>query len=157
MAFDGYNWGTVQTGSTWRPFTSITGTIYAGLAAKGKPIMIPETASTELGGDKAAWIAAILPALKTSLPAIKALVWFHMNKETDWRINSSLTAQAAFVPMARDAVLQPLRWARGWRWARRRGPGKPGTLRYLNIRIVWAHGAESGAAARRRTPMNALF
>jgi len=107
MAFDGYNWGTVQTGSSWRTFASITSTIYAGLAAKGKPIMIPETASTEMGGDKAAWITAILPALKTSFPAIKAFVWFHMNKETDWRIDSSTQSRDAFVPMARDPYFNP--------------------------------------------------
>jgi len=107
MAFDGYNWGTVQTGSVWRTFSTITGTIYAGLAAKNKPIMIPETASTEMGGDKAAWIAAILPALKGSFPAIKALVWFHMNKETDWRIDSSSQSRDAFVPMARDPYFNP--------------------------------------------------
>ena len=34
MGFDGYNWGTVQTGSSWRTFASIAGTIYAGFAAK---------------------------------------------------------------------------------------------------------------------------
>ena len=52
----------------WQTFATIAGAIYAGLAAKGKPIMIPETASAELGGDKAAWIAAILPALKSDVP-----------------------------------------------------------------------------------------
>ena len=107
MAFDGYNWGTVQAGSSWRAFTAITGTIYAGLAAKGKPIMIPEMASAEQGGDKAAWIAAILPALKASYPAIKAFVWFHMNKETDWRIDSSPQARDAFVAMTRDPYFNP--------------------------------------------------
>ena len=107
MAFDGYNWGTVQAGSTWRTFAAITGTIYAGLAAKAKPIMIPETASAELGGDKAAWIAAILPALQISFPAIKALVWFHMNKETDWRVDSTPQAGASFVTMAGDPYFNP--------------------------------------------------
>ena len=106
MGFDGYNWGTVQTGSTWRSFASIAGTIYAGLAGKAKPIMLAETASTEQGGDKAAWISGIVPALKTS-PSIKALVWFHMNKETDWRVDSSSAARDAFVTMARDAYFNP--------------------------------------------------
>jgi hypothetical protein len=107
MGFDGYNWGTVQAGSSWRSFAAITGTIYAGLAAKAKPIMIAETASTEQGGDKAAWIAGILPPLKESYPSIKALVWFHMNKETDWRVDSSTAARGAFMPMARDAYFNP--------------------------------------------------
>jgi beta-mannanase len=106
-AFDGYNWGTVQAGSSWRSFTAMTGTIYAGLTAKGKPIMIPETASAEQGGDKAAWIADILPSLRTSFPGIKAFVWFHMNKETDWRVDSSPQARDRFVTLARDAYFNP--------------------------------------------------
>lgn len=107
MGVDGYNWGTSGVGTTWQAFPAIVGRIYASLAAKGKPVMIPETASAELGGDKAAWIASILPALKTSFPAIKALVWFHMTKETDWRIDSSTAARDAFVPMANDPYFNP--------------------------------------------------
>ena len=68
MGFDGYNWGTVQTTSTWQTFPTIASQIYSSLATKGKPIMIPETASTELGGDKAAWIAGILPSLEDHVP-----------------------------------------------------------------------------------------
>jgi hypothetical protein len=107
MGFDGYNWGTVQTTSTWQSFPTIVSQIYSTLTAKGKPIMIPETASTELGGDKAAWIAGILPSLKTMFPGIKALVWFQMNKETDWRIDSSSASEAAFVTMANDPYFNP--------------------------------------------------
>ena len=100
MGFDGYNWGTVMTTSTWQTFPAIAARIYTGLAAKGKPIMIPETASAELGGDKGAWIDGMLPALENTFPAVKALLWFEMNKETDWRIESSLAAQSAFQTMA---------------------------------------------------------
>ena len=107
MGFDGYNWGTVQSTSTWQTFPTIASQIYASLATKGKPIMIPETASTELGGDKAAWIAGILPSLKTTFPGVKALVWFQMNKETDWRIDSSAASEAAFVTMANDPYFNP--------------------------------------------------
>ena len=107
MAFDGYNWGTAQVGGTWQTFPTIVSRIYAGLAAKGKPIMIPETASSELGGDKAAWIAGILPALKTSFPAIKALVWFDMNKETDWRVDSSPQSATNFRALALDQYFNP--------------------------------------------------
>jgi hypothetical protein len=41
------------------------------------------------------------------MTAIKALVWFHMNKETAWRIDSSPAARDAFVPMARDPYFNP--------------------------------------------------
>jgi Glycosyl hydrolase family 26 len=107
MAFDGYNWGTALAGASWQTFPTIASRIYAGLAAKGKPIMIPETASSELGGDKAAWIAGMLPALKASFPAIKALVWFDMNKETDWRVDSSPQAAADFRTLALDPYFNP--------------------------------------------------
>ena len=107
MAFDGYNRGTSEDGSTWRSFATVTGLIYPGLAAKGKPIMIAETASTEDGGDKAAWIKAILPALRSSFPAIKALIWFHTIKSTDWRVDSSAASRAAFVPLANDPYFNP--------------------------------------------------
>jgi hypothetical protein len=33
---------------------------------------------------------------ETVFPAIRAVIWFNENKETDWRIESSRTAQAAF-------------------------------------------------------------
>jgi len=107
VGFDGYNWGTVQTTSTWQTFAAIAGSIYPSLAAKGKPIMIAETASAEQGGDKAAWIAGILPAMKTMFPAVKGLVWFQMNKETDWRVDSSPSAATAFISLARDPYFNP--------------------------------------------------
>lgn len=107
MGFDGYNWGTVQATSTWQTFPAITGSIYTSLAAKGKPIMIAETASAEQGGDKTAWIAGILPAMKSMFPAVKALVWFQMNKETDWRVDSSPSAATAFISLANDLYFNP--------------------------------------------------
>ena len=107
MGFDGYNWGTVQATSTWRTFPSIAGSIYASLAVKGKPIMIAETASAEQGGDKTAWIAGVLPAMKTMFPAVKALVWFQMNKETDWRVDSTPSAATAFISLANDLYFNP--------------------------------------------------
>ena len=107
VGLDGYNWGTSTATGTWGTFSAMVGRIYTGLAAKGKPIMIPETASTELGGDKAAWIVAIVSALKGTYPGIKALVWFDMNKETDWRFDSSATALAASKTMATDPYFNP--------------------------------------------------
>ena len=58
---DGYNWGSAN--GEWQTFQQSLPHIYPLLAAKGKPILIGEMASTEVGGDKAAWIDAIVPAL----------------------------------------------------------------------------------------------
>ncbi|MFZ5896410.1 MAG: glycoside hydrolase family 26 protein [Myxococcota bacterium] len=104
MGFDGYNWGSAQT---WQAFSAIAGRIYPGLATKNKPIMIAETASTEQGGDKASWIAAVVPALKNTYPNIKALVWFHVNKEADWRLDSTPAVKTAAVAMAKDPYFNP--------------------------------------------------
>jgi hypothetical protein len=97
---DGYNWGTAGDG--WQTFLEVFRDIYPKLASKNKPIIIGEMASAEGGGDKAAWIAQIIPALKSNFPMIKGLVWFDVNKETDWRISSSTASEAAFKTMAND-------------------------------------------------------
>jgi len=100
---DGYNWG----GSEWQTFQQVFARIYPLLAAKGKPILIGEMASSATGGDKAAWIDAIVPALKASYPLIKGVVWFDINKEEDWRIDSSTATLDAFKRFAADAYMNP--------------------------------------------------
>ena len=98
VGMDGYNWSTVS-GHRWQSFSSIFSRTYKDLLALslGKPLMVAETASAEVGGDKAAWITdAFTTQLATKFPQIKAVIWFNENKETDWRIESSASAQAAF-------------------------------------------------------------
>ena len=103
---DGYNWGNAG-GNGWESFQHVFADIYPELAAKHKPIMIGEMASAEDGGDKAAWIDGIIPTLKDDYPQIKGLIWFDVNKETDWRISSSPEAEAAFKRMANDPYFNP--------------------------------------------------
>jgi hypothetical protein len=103
---DGYNWGTTN-GNGWQTFQQVFQDIYPLLAAKKKPILIGEMASTEAGGDKAKWIDEIIPTLRTRFPLIKGLVWFDINKETDWRISSSLASEASFIRMAKDPYFNP--------------------------------------------------
>ena len=49
---DGYNWGTSDPDFRWQSFGQLFSDIYAKLAAKGKPILIGEMASDEVGGSK---------------------------------------------------------------------------------------------------------
>ena len=96
VALDGYNFGSTS-GGQWQSFTSVFGQSYAELASlTNKPMMIAETASAEQGGSKAAWIESIPQAIATTMPRVRALIWFDRDKETDWRVNSSSTALAAF-------------------------------------------------------------
>ena len=69
--------------------------------------MIGEMSSSQAGGDKGKWIDEIIPTLRASLPLIKCLVWFDINKEADWRISSSPESEAAFIRMARDPYFNP--------------------------------------------------
>ena len=97
VAMDGYNWGTVS-GHQWQTFAQVFQQTYTELLAlTSKPLMIAETASAEQGGNKASWITdAFSVQIPHTFPRVKAVVWFNENKETDWRIESSAAAQAAF-------------------------------------------------------------
>jgi len=106
IGFDGYNWGDTQGWSDWQ----VLKYLFRDQARKAhklwpaKPIMIAEFASTERGGDKAAWIREIPGYLKTSMRDIDAIIWFDTKKETDWRINSSEKSLAAFKEIMRDPI-----------------------------------------------------
>jgi endoglucanase len=101
---DGYNWGS-GGGFAWQSFHDVFARIYPILATKGKPILIGEMASDENGGDKGAWIDAILPTLKNDFPMIKGLVWFDVHKERNWQINSSPASLAAYQRFAQDPYM----------------------------------------------------
>jgi beta-mannanase len=97
MGLDGYNWGTSQSWSVWQSFNDVFSTSYQQLTTvSSKKILIMEMASTEIGGDKAAWITDMFNQLQSRYTQIAGFTWFNINKETDWRINSSTGAQAAF-------------------------------------------------------------
>jgi len=92
LGVDGYNWG----GASWQSFDSVFGATLAELhRLSSKPIVIGETASSEVGGSKAQWIQQFFAGMAKD-PSIKAFVWFNLKKEADWRIESSSAAQQAF-------------------------------------------------------------
>ena len=97
---DGYNWGTAEPGFEWQSFSEVFRDAYNNLQPLGRPILIGETASADDGGSKAEWVEGIVPTLETEFPDIRAVVWFDVDKERDWRIRSSDAAEAAFREMA---------------------------------------------------------
>jgi len=90
LAMDGYNWGTCRPDfGGWRSFDQIFRPAYRRLVALAdKPVWIAEMASAPDGGDKSAWVAAMVRSLLNHYPAIDAVVWFNVNKECDWRLTS---------------------------------------------------------------------
>lgn len=96
VALDGYNWGTSTAGTTWTSPSNLFGPGLSELRrlAPGKQILVAETSSAEQGGSKADWNGALINYLAAQ-PDVTAVVWFHFNKETDWRINSSTSSATA--------------------------------------------------------------
>jgi beta-mannanase len=89
-AIDGYN-----DGKPWRSFSSLFGTTYDAVAAvTPKPIFIAETACAK-GPAKAAWITDMFDQIATTYSRISGVCWFDMNKEQDWRMNSSASSITA--------------------------------------------------------------
>jgi hypothetical protein len=100
LGMDGYNFGTTSSDG-WLTPAQIFGRSYQALTGLSqKPIIIEETASTELGGSKAVWITQLAQTIPAQFPSVSALVWFQRNKETDWRVNSSASALGAFQALA---------------------------------------------------------
>lgn len=98
LALDGYNWGDTREWSSWKSFNEIFGEGFKILSrlSMEKPLMVAEMACAEEGGSKEKWIEETFKVLKNEFPRVKALVWFNMDKECDWRIESSIGATGAF-------------------------------------------------------------
>ena len=72
--------------------------------APSKPMMIGETAATEIGGSKAEWIGRLFgEALPLDLPRVRAVVWFNKDWDgMDWPIETSPEASQAFAAAIAD-------------------------------------------------------
>lgn len=63
--------------------------------APSKPIEVSEVGVAEQGGSKAQWIKGMFETL-ASHPQITSLIWFDVRTSSDWKIESSKSAEAAF-------------------------------------------------------------
>ncbi len=109
VGLDGYNWGTTKNGKGWETFSQIFSNGYKKVLGYNKPIMIAETASTEEGGDKGKWIEdAFSQQIPNNFPKIKALVWFNVNKETNWEVGSSPNSISHLKKAIESSIYSPL-------------------------------------------------
>jgi hypothetical protein len=96
---DGYNWGTAGVGvNRWQTLSQVFSSSYRELTElSSKPVILTEVSSSEVGGDKAAWIReGLLKTIPQEFPRVDAVVWFDRNQEEDWRIDSSSSSLAAY-------------------------------------------------------------
>ena len=102
VGLDGYNWSTLQAGSSWQSFGEVFGAGIAQLTSlTSKPVYVSETGCPETGGDKAAWIRDMWSWL-ASHPEVRGVTWFSFDKEADWRIDSSDASLQAYATGARS-------------------------------------------------------
>ncbi len=111
LCIDGYNLGN-RDGNPgwpdWQWFDDIFASMYHTFTNHPdifgeKPIMIGEFGSCEAssnelpGQNKAEWINNAFQRIASAdYERIKAFHWFHINKECDWRVNSSESAEKSF-------------------------------------------------------------
>lgn len=117
ICLDGYNQGaTPATPDGWHSFTDEMAASYDAITALAptKPLFIGETASSELGGYKAAWISQMANDIPIRMPKIRAVLWFNQKKEADWRINSSPASLSAYRAMAAEPLYQAQLTGTAW-------------------------------------------
>jgi len=104
LGIDAYNVGASKGWDGWQSLADLLEPAYTAIThLSNKPLMIAETATTEHGGDKAAWIRrGLLLDAPARFPRVRAVVWFDKNR--DWRVDSSPASLAAF----RTVVASPL-------------------------------------------------
>jgi len=102
LCISGYNFGSSQSWSDWRSFSTIYSDMVADLNRKiGKPIFI-DVASSDQNNQKAGWIGDMMNRIThdPAFSSIKVFVWFQTDKtgsgETDWRVNSSPASLSAY-------------------------------------------------------------
>lgn len=99
VAVDGYNWGSSEWWSSWRPAADVLGPMVDRLRAlaPAKPLAVTEVASTTAGADvaaKSAWITDLYSWLPAN--GVAMVVWFNTDKETDWAVFGGSAGDESF-------------------------------------------------------------
>jgi beta-mannanase len=108
VALDGFNRGTSWSTTTWVSMKRIfAGSIARLRELSAKPLMIAETGSSEVGGDKANWLLTSFARIPFDLPDVRAVIWYDKWETAvgiDWRVDSSASSLAAYREVATSAA-----------------------------------------------------
>jgi hypothetical protein len=100
LCANGYNWAPGRKGDEWRSFQTVFQPFYDWASGRGKPLMIGEFGVQERkSGEKAQWLKDATATLRTKFPAIRAVVYFNVDRTYNWRIDTSTSAFRAFKSM----------------------------------------------------------
>jgi endoglucanase len=142
---DGYNWG----GGDWQSFRQCSRTSIRCWPPKQAH---PSSARWRLPSREATRRLDRRhdPDAEGPISLFKAVVWFDINKENDWRVNSSPAALTAFSKMAKDRTSTPDPRRRPCRFRRKNFGRLPPTRGMAIIARTNAGPPRSSAAARGR-------
>jgi Glycosyl hydrolase family 26 len=126
---DGFNWGKRQHSAGWQTFNEVFSETYRRVLkiAPGKPLVIGETASNEVGGSKPQWIRNLLRIVPSRYRKVRGMIWFDVDdRNTHWPVESSRKSLDAFSQGIRrrpyrpslfgginTSPIRPLTWAKG--------------------------------------------
>jgi mannan endo-1,4-beta-mannosidase len=148
VALDGYNDGTASFGvDRWESLYQVFASSYAQVTRlSAKPVIISEVASSEAGGDKAAWIReGFLSTIPQRFPRVAAVVWFDRDQEEDWRIDSSAASLQAY----REVVASSLYGGPAQAPARPNAVRDAAAARVLALSVTAAQGLRAARSAKR--------
>jgi endoglucanase len=92
------DWGAPE----WRSFTETLSEPYAAITAlSSKPVILAEVGSSEIGGLKDQWISSMFDSELAQFSAVRAVVWFDVDKEQSWSLSSSHASFAAWLAASR--------------------------------------------------------
>ncbi|MEJ6711479.1 MAG: glycosyl hydrolase [Flavobacteriales bacterium] len=116
IGMDAYNWYPKDPWGGTRPYRDFDNcfrTLYDACTELGdQPIMIAEFGTPEFeyeGQNKALWIQDAFDKIKNDYTRIKLFVWFQINKELDWRVNSSDAALLKFKEGIKDPYFSAMK------------------------------------------------
>jgi beta-mannanase len=95
IGLDGYNFYPKDPWGNQRPFRDFDNCAKLGR----QPMIVAEFGTGEFEYEnktKADWISDAFSKIENEYPRVKIFTWFHINKEHDWRVNSSPEALKAF-------------------------------------------------------------
>jgi hypothetical protein len=109
---DAYNWaGAPANPHPWQAPGKLIDSTYNKVVQKiapRKPMILAEVASSDFGGDKAAWISQLFNRIKKRYSKVAALIWFDVNdRDTHWPLEGSQAAIDAFARGVSDPHYLP--------------------------------------------------
>lgn len=104
-SFSAFNWGGERP---WRSMVkTFTKSMNALAVVTRKKVVVAETGSNRVGGDKAAWIRNGYPAVYDAFPKIKAIVYFNLDMRFAGQPNWLLSDPAGALDAYRFILGQP--------------------------------------------------